>query len=445
MMNSKLEISEKSIAPLPFSNSGHYIVRDTTLKGFYVRVGLTSKVFIAHGEFWANGKRQFSSKIKIGEFGKMSARDARVKAKEFLAQMASGKKPGQLEDKPDASTNETLTLRQAWSRYKETHMIRKGRSSKTIEEYERHIKGVLSGWLDVSLADLGNSPDIVAKKHDEITKNNGPYQANSAMRTFRAIYNHAKHKDRSMPRDIPTDAVDWNEEKRRDTGMSESEIRPWLTELYRLDNPLRREFHLFLLLSGSRPTAIKTAKIEHINFRRRVLFVPSPKGGEKKAFEIPLSREMIRCLFRTIRLARIVSGREKPDWLFSSADSASGHIVEHKEDRKDLSKWGNDLRQTYRNLGVVAGVDHLNMHLLMNHSLPGVNAGYISRNRLTETVLRDAQQAISDVVMAEAAKDDKAEVKQDEVEAKKKTTAILNWLNSSRVILPSMSKSIPRE
>jgi hypothetical protein len=31
-----------------------------------------------------------------------------------------------------------------------------------------------------------------------------------------------------------------------------------------LDNPIRREFHLFTLLSGSRPTALREIKLGHI-------------------------------------------------------------------------------------------------------------------------------------------------------------------------------------
>ena len=29
---------------------------------------------------------------------------------------------------------------------------------------------------------------------------------------------------------------------------------------------------------------------------RRVLHIPNPKGGAKRAFDIPLSREMIKCI-----------------------------------------------------------------------------------------------------------------------------------------------------
>ena len=136
-----------------------------------------------------------------------------------------------------------------------------------------------------------------------------------------------------------------------------------------------------LLLSGSRPDALKRARVEHLNFRTRILHIPKPKGGDEKAFDIPLSRAMISCMVRVMRLGRVLYPAQAQEWLFP-ADSASGHIVEHKEDRATLAKWGNDLRQTYRTVAQTAGIADLDIHLLMNHTVPGVNAGYITRNKL---------------------------------------------------------------
>ena len=74
------------------------------------------------------------------------------------------------------------------------------------------------------------------------------------------------------------------------------------------------------------------------------------------------------------------------EWVFP-ADSACGHIVEHKEDRATLAKWGNDLRQTYRTIAQTVGIGDLDIHLLMNHAVAGVNAGYITRSKLlSETI-----------------------------------------------------------
>jgi hypothetical protein len=70
-------------------------------------------------------------------------------------------------------------------------------------------------------------------------------------------------------------------------------------------------------------------------------------------------------------------------------------LVEHKEDRANLAKWGNDLRQTYRTVAQTVGVADLDIHLLMIHSVIGVNAGYINRNKLLRDHLRHQQEMIS--------------------------------------------------
>ncbi|WP_315799200.1 hypothetical protein [Bradyrhizobium sp. SZCCHNRI3043] len=82
-------------------------------------------------------------------------------------------------------------------------------------------------WLDTPLEDLGRHPAKVVERHDEITKENGPYIANGSMRTLRAIYSHARKANKTLPPDNPVGAIDWNGEKRRDTGMGPGDLRAW--------------------------------------------------------------------------------------------------------------------------------------------------------------------------------------------------------------------------
>jgi len=110
--------------------------------------------------------------------------------------------------------------------------------------------------------------------------------------------------------------------------------------------------------------------------KRRVLHIPEPKGGRKRAFDIPLSRPMLACLARARRAGRAIHREQARDWIFPAK---SGCMVETKEPRGRLSKWGNDLRQTYRTMAVEAGVSDLDVMLLMNHKIPGVSAGYITK------------------------------------------------------------------
>lgn len=293
-----------------------------------------------------------------------------------------------------------VSLRQAWERY-ELSLKRKNRSERTIASYHDHVERIFTDWLDTPLIDLGEEPAKVAAKHDAVTAGHGPYIANGSMRTLRAIYNHARKTHREPPADNPVDSVDWNHEKRRDTGMGLVDLEGWFIELAQLDNPIRREFHLFTLLSACRPAALRATKPEHLDLRRRVLHMPQPKGGADRAFDIPLSRQMITCLMRVMRYGRVMHPLEATQWVFP-ADSAPGHLMEQKEDRRVLSKWGNDLRQTFRTIATPAGVSELDARMLMNHAVPGVNAGYITRHKLLEDHLRAQQQAISDIVLKAA-------------------------------------------
>jgi integrase len=401
MYPTRLALSEKAIIALRLASQGQHIIRDTELPGFFLLIGKRTKTFMAQGDLRANGKRQ-SVRIKIGEVGQITTREARAKAKGLLGSIANGVDPrpkaagsGEAQESGTKLTSSSRpTLRAAWSRYRDSHLKRKGRSDGTVYNYRDHVERLMVDWLDQPLSVLGNDPSLVASRHEKITAENGLYIANGCMRSLRAIYNHARKTAPSLPAENPVIAVDWNTEKRRNTALSLGDLLSWVEELKALDNPIRREFHLFLLLSGSRPDALKRARIEHVNFRARILHIPKPKGGEAKAFDIPLSHAMVRCLVRVIRLGRVLYPIQAQEWLFP-AESESGHLAEHKEDRATLSKWGNDLRQSYRTAAQASGIADLDIHLLMNHSIPGVNAGYINRSKLLGDHLRQRQQMIS--------------------------------------------------
>lgn len=414
MTDQTLLIADKVVARLPYAKSAQYRVYDTELKGFLVVVGKRTKTFAAQAAFWRDGVREFAARKKIAEVGDMTSREAPAKAKDILAAIARGERLGeQAKVKPGS-----ITLQRAWERYRDDHMIRKGRDARTIENYRDHMERLFEDWLDKPLARLGRKPNLVADRHNKISKENGRYIANGAMRSLRAVYNHARKTNLDLPSINPVMAIDWNVEERRNTGMGVGHMARWFAELASLASPIRREFHLMTLLSGSRSTALKNVRIEHIDFRGRLLHIPKPKGGVKKAFDIPLSRLMIRCIVRTIRAGCILYPDQAAFWLFP-ADSNSGHLIEHKEERDVLSKWGNDLRQSYRTLAQAAGVSELDIHLLMNHSLPGVNAGYITRDSLLGSHLRKQQECISKVII------DSAKGKAD--------GADLNWLHKAKV------------
>jgi integrase len=432
MADLRLPLTDRNIASLPYSLEDWYLVRDVELAGFFVQIGKRSKTFMIQGDR-RQGKERASIRMKVACVEEMSTRDARVRAKVLLASIASGEDPRPNRPVAEiAKVGEIPTLRQAWARYKVSHLERKGRSPSTIAHYRDHVERLLAAWLEEPLDKFGDEPALVTARHDEITRDNGPTMANGSMRSFRAIYNHARKTCRKLPAENPTFAIDWNPEVRRDTAMGVGDLPEWFEQVGALENPVRREFHLISLLSGCRPTALKEAKLVDLDLGRRMLRITKPKGGEKMAFDIPLSRRMLESFLRLRRLASILYAEESKIWLFPS-ETATGHLSEHKEKRTVVSHWGNDLRQSYRTLGQAAGVPELDMHLLMNHSLGGVNPGYITRDKLVADHLRTQQEKLSNFI-----------IKRVVGQGRRPSSTVSRWLNStSRVHLSDLLSADP--
>lgn len=401
MPDLRLPLTDKNLIGLPFAQAGQYRARDTDLGGFFVLIGSRTKSFMIQADLRADGQRK-SIRMKVTEVGELSARDARAKAKTLLGRIADGDDPRPAPPEPPAPPDASAaipTLREAWTRFRVSHLERKGRSKATLRLYKDHMERLFADWLDWPLSKIGDEPRLLADRHDRISADNGPSIANGAMRSFRAVYNHARKTCRALPPENPALAIDWNPEKRKDTAMGVADLPAWFEQLAAVPNPIRREYHLLMLLCGSRPEALKCVRIEDLNLRERVMHIRAPKGGTAKAFDIPLSRAMMESIFRLRRIGPVIYPQSGCVWLFPS-DSPSGHMEEHKEKRTVLSHWGNDLRQTYRTLGQAAEISEVDMHLLMNHALPGVNPGYITRSKLMRDHLRSAQDKLSVFVLS---------------------------------------------
>jgi hypothetical protein len=53
-------LTDKAVARLPYAEEKQYKVRDTEVAGFFVLIGKRKKSFMARGEFWRDGVREFA-------------------------------------------------------------------------------------------------------------------------------------------------------------------------------------------------------------------------------------------------------------------------------------------------------------------------------------------------------------------------------------------------
>lgn len=404
----RAQLTKKDVDRWPHAAVGQYIVRDDELPGFFVVVGKKAKTYTIQVDVRSLGKARSVRKI-IGRHPDWDAGQARQQARAELGALQTGAKT-------PVSARGAITLHDAWSRHRAhlERLVATGeRSQRTLDGYDDCIERLLKDWRDTSLRDLSDQSIKVAEKHAEITAKHGPYAANHAMRALRATYRYAlkKQLDRGLPLTNPVASVDFNTEHRRKRVVARSALAGWHKQLRALGSPVREEFHMFMLLSGSRPDALKKARWEHLDLKRRVLHMPKPKGGTKKAFDIPLSRAMVRCLWRARAAGRKLYPVHAKTWIFVGE---KGHIAETKE-RRDaierdgkkvararLSHWGGDLRQTYLTACTDLGLSDMDRHFLANHAFQNVNAGYVVRDALLDHLLAEQERVSRYLVEAMA-------------------------------------------
>lgn len=409
----RILLTDKAVKGLPYADIKPGIVRDTKIPGFHVWIGKSTKTYRLQYETpRINGKRGSTMVQWLGEHPHASADEARAKALEIQAQRARGEAIPRLVLNSVPEAPPALTFKAAWHAYRAA-ITKEGKSVRTIADYQDKFDRHLKDWHDRPLADLKR--EDVIKEHAAITDrarkarsgqkySSGKYAANGTMRFARAVWNHAKDELETpgLPERNPFRSGKlFHKEKARNTGMGVLELPGWWVQLQALPNPIRRELHLFTLLSGLRRTDVVTARWKNLNIARPSLKLPSPKGGDERAFELPLSTAMLECLDRAHEFGRTYFPEESTEWIFPAL---GGHVAEVKEEgRQKLSHTGHALRHSFRTLAAAAGVDRLRLKILMNHAIDDdVTDAYANVPALFASLL-EAQEQISAFIITSLA------------------------------------------
>lgn len=249
-----------------------------------------------------------------------------------------------------------------------------------VEETRRHLED----WFERSLADL--SRHEVAERHERLTVECGPYLANRVLQQFRAVYNTAARRFEALPATNPTIAVTFNRVRRRREPIPWDELPAWSAKVDALSNPVRRDLQRFLLVTGLRSLDARTVRWEDVDLEAGTLHRPTPKGGEDRAFTIPLARAAL-ALLRVRRADNPACFGDTPFAFPTRLRSGEvTHVVEPKEQRLVAGRKvrhlpsPHRLRDTFATAAHECGVHPLDLKALLNHALPAaddVTAGYI--------------------------------------------------------------------
>ncbi len=376
----------------PMEGGRQKVYFDTALAGFGVVVGKTAKTFFAQGAVRGKNKNR---RVTIGRYPTMSVDRARREAQVELGKMGQGEDPAETrlaeERERDARRAEAITLGAAVELYLAAPKMRT-RSPRTVEGYRWAAAKYFAGWRDTPLSEI--TPRMARERHLEIGSRHGTYAANGAMRLFRAVWNRAVRQHQTLPTN-PVVNVDWFVEHRRDAALAPEELRAWHAEVLAMKNPIRRDYLIFVLFTGLRRRSAAGVEWAHVDLDSGTLLVPKPKGGESRAFTLPLSNHVVELLRRRRKEDEPFYPGSK--WAFP-AESASGHIEEPKPnagEKFSVKVTVHGLRHLYISAATEAGVSPYPLKLLTNHKLPkgDVTAGYV---HLDAEALRPEQQRVTD-------------------------------------------------
>ncbi len=155
-----------------------------------------------------------------------------------------------------------------------------------------------------------------------------------------------------------------------------------------MEDRVRRGCWLTMLLTGLRSRDARSMRWDHLD-ADGVLTVPSPKGGEAKAFKLPLPRMLVQ----ELAAVRDLTAPLESPFVFASPTSKSGH-VEHFARTKNWPYPPHSLRHTYRSYALEAGVDLQTIMVLLNHRPAGVSWNYLTRSVLLGP-MREASERIA--------------------------------------------------
>lgn len=371
------KLTKTYVESLPFPASGQAFHRDPELKGFGLRVGSSSKVYIAENK--VNGK---TVRVTIGRHGLYTAEQARAQAKEMLLMMSKGINPN---DVTKEKKVRGITLQQVFEDFLEA---RKALKPRTIYDYKRIMGTYLAIWNKKPIAEI--SKDMIARRHREIGEKSEA-QANLTMRFLRALFNFAAgqyedSKGGSLIIENPVKRLSqtraWYRVERKQTVIKPNQLPEWYSAVESLredsaslQSGLVADYLLFVLFTGLRRQEAAKLTWDNVDLEGRTFTIPDTKN------HLPLTLPITDFIYDVLQKRK--STASAPHYVFEG-HGTSGYLIEPRKqiqkiiEASSVSFTIHDLRRTYITIAESLDISAYAIKRLVNHKMNNdVTAGYI--------------------------------------------------------------------
>lgn len=389
------KLTKSFVEKIPFPESGQVFYRDSDLKGFALRVGSKSKVYVAESK--ANGK---TVRVTIGKHGVFTAEEAKQQAKMILGTIAKGVNPNDIEKEKRA---QSITLIEVLEDFLKA---RKNLKPSTVKDYRRALNTYLVDWRSKPIIQI--TRDMVERMHRRIGERS-PAQANLCMRYVRALINFAmaQYEDSKGEPFILHNPVKrlsqtraWYRIERRQTLIKFHELADWYQAVANLANdpvaPNRetvRDYLILILFTGLRRSEAAQLTWDKIDLKSRILTIIDTKNHEDHV--LPLPDYLCEMLTKRKQSSESV-------YVFPK-ENGSGYLVDPKKQMQRVIRESgieftlHDLRRTFITIAESLDIPAYALKRLLNHKMNNdVTAGYI----ITDVErLRQPMQKVTDYIL----------------------------------------------
>lgn len=287
-------------------------------------------------------------RVTLGHYPDLSIENARRKAFEINAKIASGINPNEEKSKLKQEINVSSLI--------DIYVERHSRKHKVTWNYDNHeVRRFTSHLAKRKISSVTN--DDVRKLHERIAEENGIYQANRFLATLKAMYNKAI--EWGYEGCNPALRIKQFKETSRDRFIQPEELPRFFKALAEEANNVAKDYFYIALYTGARKANILSMKWEEINFISKEWKIPKTKNGDPVT--IPLVREAIDILKIRFENQNKFEEMERV-FVFPSKASSKGYLQDPKKAWKRIMQRAqikdlriHDIRRTLGSYQAITG------------------------------------------------------------------------------------------
>ena len=303
-----------------------WIAWDADVTGFGVKVHPTgTRSFVLNYRARGGGGSARNRRVVIGDANLVAPEDARRRARDLLDRVAVGGDPVKMR----VAARRVPTLAEAFEEYLTANPDRK---EQTARFYRALMRNCFADWLARPLGAIARRD--VEERFVQLSKRRGPTVGNHAISLLRSVYRRPCVDFDELRNPVEQWLAGGGRYHRvaRRRISAPSEVLPrWRRGIEaEVVVPATRDIFWCGLYTGLRVSEVLGLHWDRVSLSRRLLRIDETKTG--KPLLLPVTRQLADVFERRraecLDAATDGEGARPSGWVFPSATSASGHVVE---------------------------------------------------------------------------------------------------------------------